>query len=72
MHVFVRQLGAHHLEIRFSTPMKEVYFSFKEKRTCLAGNKDEYFVKEYMPKLWGYKDIAPFDKVFDETDYVKQ
>ncbi len=48
------------------------HFSFKEKRTCLAGNKDEYFVKEYMPKLWGYKDIAPFDKVFDETDYIKQ
>ena len=47
------------------------HFNFSEKRTCLAGNKDEYFVKEYMPRLWGYKDIAPFEKVFDEKDYIE-
>ena len=51
--------------------LKLKHFSFGEKRTCLAGNKDEYFVKEYMPKLWGHKDIAPFEKVFDEKDYIE-
>jgi MoaA/NifB/PqqE/SkfB family radical SAM enzyme len=64
----------------FKTDFKEIlnlgiklkHFSFGEKRTCLAGNKDEYFVKEYMPKTWGPKDkgIMPLDRVFGPEDYI--
>ena len=64
----------------FETNLKEImdkgiklkHFSFGEKRTCLAGNKDEYFVKEYMPKTWGPKDkgIMPLDRVFGPEDYI--
>ena len=64
----------------FETNLKDImdkgiklkHFSFGEKRTCLAGNKDEYFVKEYMPKTWGPKDkgIMPLDRVFGPEDYI--
>jgi len=61
----------------FDEPLKDImdrglgikYFSFKNKYTCLSGNKDFEFVKKYMPKIWTSKDPIKHDLVFDKEDY---
>jgi len=45
------------------------HFSIGTKRTCISGNKDHEFVKEYMPKIWTSKEPVPFQNVFDESDF---
>jgi len=46
------------------------YFSYKNKYTCLSGNKDFEFVQNYMPKIWDSKDTISYDKVFSKDDYI--
>ncbi len=50
--------------------LKIKHFAYGEKHTCLSGNKDYSFIKDYMTKMYGKKGAAPYDQVFTSEDFI--
>lgn len=46
------------------------HYSYGEKRTCISGNIDHSFIKNYMTKMYGVKGTVPYDKVFTADDFL--
>ena len=77
IHLSIGNIFVEKLSAILARGLRIKHFSYGEVRTCLAGNKDHYFVKEYMPKIRGrvnknglYEGTIPYQKVFDTDDFV--
>ena len=44
--------------------------AYGKKQTCLSGNKDHNFIKDYMTKMYGKKGTIPYNEVFTADDFV--
>ncbi|MDD5110450.1 MAG: radical SAM protein [Patescibacteria group bacterium] len=62
----------------FDEPFKDIlerglkikHFAYGEKHTCLTGNKDYHFIKDYLTKTYGKKGAVPYREVFTAKDFV--
>ncbi|MDC0182969.1 radical SAM protein [Nitrosomonadales bacterium] len=77
IHLSIGNIFVEKLSAILNRGLRIKHFSYGEVRTCLSGNKDHYFVKEYMPKIRGkvnkdglYEGTIPYQKVFDSEDFV--
>jgi len=77
IHLSIGNIFVERLDAILNRGLRIKHFSYGEVRTCLSGNKDHYFVKEYMPKIRGkktkeglYQGTIPYQKVFDESDFT--
>ncbi len=77
IHLSIGNIFVEDLRAILSRGLRIKHFSYEEVRTCLAGNKDHYFVKEYMPRIRGtvtkkgfFQGTIPYQKVFDTEDFV--
>lgn len=50
--------------------LKIKHFAYGEKHTCLSGNKDYSFIKNYMTKMYGKKGAVPYKEIFTAEDFI--
>lgn len=51
--------------------LKIKHFAYGQKRTCLSGNKDYSFIKDYMAKMYVKKGAVPYyNEVFTAEDFI--
>jgi len=51
--------------------LKIKHFTYGRKHTCLLGNKDCSFIKDYVIKMRGKKGAVPYNEVFTAGDFIE-
>lgn len=70
IHTSIGNIFVEKLDAILNRGLRIKHFSYGEVRTCLAGNKDHYFVEQYMSKITGHKGAIPYQKIFGPEDFV--
>lgn len=70
IHTSIGNIFVEKLDAILTRGLRIKHFSYGEVRTCLAGNKDHYFVEEYMSKIKGHNGAIPYQKIFGPDDFV--
>lgn len=70
IHTSIGNIFVEKLDAVLNRGLRIKHFSYGEVRTCLAGNKDHYFVEEYMSRITGHKGTIPYQKIFGPEDFV--
>lgn len=70
IHTSIGNIFVEKLDAILNRGLRIKHFSYGEVRTCLAGNKDHYFVEQYMSKITGHKGTIPYQKIFGPDDFV--